>query len=81
MHQSCEQYRGYAIEVKVKAGKAPSITGIQRRYTFSWCIYSASDAVALVAKFPERVSFLSGEDAFQYAENRARVFIDSLKNC
>ena len=81
MYQSCAQYRGYAIEVQVKAGNALSITGVQRRYSVSWRIYSAGDAVAPVAKFPERVSFLSGEDAARYAENRAHVFIDSLKTC
>ncbi|CAD6563331.1 hypothetical protein LMG24235_08575 [Paraburkholderia sabiae] len=81
MRESCEPYRGYAIEVHVSVSHAISFSGVQRRYTVSWAIYSADDAVAPVASFPERVDFVSHDGAFTYGEKRARAFIDCTLAC
>ena len=81
MRQSCEPYRGYAIEIQITPNRVLSFAGIQRRYNVSWAIYSATDAVAPVANFPERVNFLSDEAAISYGESRAHAFIDCLWAC
>ncbi|GAB7522519.1 hypothetical protein PBS_15030 [Paraburkholderia sp. 2C] len=78
MRQSCKPYRGYAIEVQLSPSRVLSFAGLQRRYAVSWSIYSANDAVAPVANFPERVNFLTDEAAYRYGEDRAHAFIDCL---
>jgi hypothetical protein len=78
MRKSCQPYRGYAIDIQISPSRVLWFTGVQRRYSVSWSIYSASDAVAPVANVPERVNFLSDDSAFSYGENRAHAFIDCL---
>jgi hypothetical protein len=81
MRQSCEVYRGYAIEVRVAANHALSFSGIQRRFTVSWSIYPSDDLPATVESFPERHDFISHDGAFDYGEKRARAFIDCKLAC
>ena len=82
MRDSCEPYRGYAIEVNVSTSHAISLSGMPRRYyNVSWSVYSVGDVGGPVASVPERVDFISYDGAFNYGEKRAREFIVSKLAC
>jgi hypothetical protein len=81
MRQSCETYRGFAIEVRVAASHARSLRGIRRHYTVSWSICPRDDLRATVESFRERLDFISDNGAFDYGEKRARAFIDCKLAC
>ncbi|WMY11059.1 hypothetical protein [Paraburkholderia phenoliruptrix] len=78
MRQSREPYRGYSIAVEVKTTSSISFTGIQRRYTALWIIYSNDSQLAPVASFPEKVDFESEDAALRYGQKRARAFVDGM---
>ena len=81
MHQSCEAYRGYAIELRVAVSRALSFSGIQRRYTVWWAVCARDGLLATVESLPERLDFVFPDRAFDYGEKRARAFIDCKLAC
>lgn len=78
--QLYKPYRGYKIEVRVTPGNSFSFSGVERRYTVAWSIFSMKSRAAPIASFPERVDFMTETDAFKYGERKARTFIDDTMN-
>lgn len=74
--QSCAAYRGYSIDVEVTANNVVSLSGRELRYSVSWSIISLHVLSTPIASLPERLEFLSPDDAFSYGERRAHTFID-----
>lgn len=78
--QTCAPYRGYRIDVQVTPSQSIAFSGVQRRYTVLWSIFSY-DETAQPASFPETVEFLSRDAAFRYGEKRAHAFVDCTLSC
>jgi hypothetical protein len=64
--------------MKVTPSKSLCLHNAGRRFKVSWTIDSSDQSAHRIASFPERLEFISESDAFQYAENRAHTFIDSM---
>src|ERR1700743_282769 len=60
MHQSCEAYRGYAIELRVAVSRALLFSGMQRRYTVWWAVCARETVCSLPVKpFPSVLTSFS----------------------
>jgi hypothetical protein len=77
-YQSYAPYRGFSINVRVTPAATLSFHGVGHRYKVSWTISSYAHPGREIASFPERLGFLSEQEAFRYAENRAHTFIDCM---
>jgi hypothetical protein len=75
-NQSCAPYRGFTIDVRIKANNVVSLNGKELRYSVSWSILSSDLPATAVTSLPQQLDFLSREEAFSYAERRAHTFID-----
>ncbi|CAE6899529.1 hypothetical protein R70199_03610 [Paraburkholderia domus] len=76
--QSYAPYREFKIDVQVTTGKTLCLHSVGRRYKVSWTISSCGQSAQKVASFPERLEFMSEQEAFRYAEGRAHTFIDGM---
>jgi hypothetical protein len=76
--QSCAPYRGFKVDVQVTTGKTLRLHSAGRRYKVSWIIRSFDESAEKIAGFPERLEFISEQDAIRYAEGRAHTFIDGM---
>ncbi|MDR6449660.1 hypothetical protein J2794_005798 [Paraburkholderia terricola] len=76
--QTFSSYRGYSIDVQVTPARTLSFHGVGRRYKVSWLIKRSADPGDEIASFPERLEFMSEDEAFRYAQNRAHTFIDCM---
>lgn len=72
--------RGYSIDVEVEANNVVSLSGRELRYSVSWSIISSASGTTPTESFPERLEFLSREEAYLYGERRAHTFIDGCIN-
>lgn len=68
--QSYAPYREFKIDVQVTTGKTLCLHSVGRRYKVSWTISSCGQSAQKVASFPERLEFLSEQEAFRYAEGQ-----------
>jgi hypothetical protein len=74
--QLCVPYRGCTIDVEVQANNVVSLSGREFRYYVAWSIHPSDALAAPTASFPERLDFLTPDEAFSYGERRAHTFID-----
>jgi hypothetical protein len=78
--QPCAAYRGYRIDVEVEANNVVSLSGRELRYSVAWSVISAAEGTTPTESFPERLEFLTREEAYSYGERRAHTFIDGCIN-
>jgi hypothetical protein len=77
-YQSCAPYRGFDIDIQATTGKSLCLHAPGRRYKVCWTISSVGQSGKTLASFPEQLEFLSENEAFRYAEDRAHTFIDGM---
>jgi hypothetical protein len=77
-YQSCAPYRGFNIDLQATTGKSLCLHAPGRRYKVSWTICSVGQSEQTLASFPEQLEFLTENEAFRYAEDRAHMFIDGM---
>jgi hypothetical protein len=77
-YQSCAPYRGFNIDLQATTGKSLCLHAPGRRYKVSWTICSVGQSEQTLASFPEQLEFLTENEAFRYAGDRAHMFIDGM---
>ncbi|MFL9912171.1 hypothetical protein PQR75_43640 [Paraburkholderia fungorum] len=74
----CAPYREFNIDIQATTGKSLCFHPPGHRYEVSWTISSFGQSAQALASFPEQLEFLTENEAFRYAEDRAHTLIDGM---